>query len=204
MNGHQFVEKSFFNIMRCALCGEFMVNSGYQCAGKFVLKDSMFTHGVAGVILTIFLLDCDYSCHRKCYTKVVTKCISRIDSETVRIFNSFGVWCFGILINMLVLTPMFSLILQDTDEDKINHRIPHRFEPITNIGANWCCHCGYMLPLGSKGSKKCHGKLCYFLVCIIGNGFTYDRLIHFRMWYFLPHQMCSPCSRFLWYVYGDG
>ncbi|KAI9285195.1 kinase-like domain-containing protein [Umbelopsis sp. AD052] len=109
MNGHQFVEKSFFNIMRCALCGEFMVNSGYQCE------------------------DCDYSCHRKCYTKVVTKCISRLDSET------------------------------DPDEDKLNHRIPHRFEPITNIGANWCCHCGYMLPLGSKGSKKCHecGITCH-------------------------------------------
>ncbi|KAG2183559.1 hypothetical protein INT43_006565 [Umbelopsis isabellina] len=102
MNGHQFVEKSFFNIMRCALCGEFMVNSGYQCE------------------------DCEYSCHRKCYTKVVTKCISRTDTEA------------------------------DADEDKINHRIPHRFEPITNIGANWCCHCGYMLPLGSRGSKKCH------------------------------------------------
>lgn len=51
------------------------------------------------------------------------------------------------------------LFWQDPDEDKINHRIPHRFEPITNIGANWCCHCGYMLPLGSKGSKKCHGKV---------------------------------------------
>lgn len=34
MNGHQFVEKKFYNIMKCALCGEFMVNSGYQCEGK--------------------------------------------------------------------------------------------------------------------------------------------------------------------------
>ncbi|KAJ7211487.1 protein kinase C1 [Mycena haematopus] len=41
------------------------------------------------------------------------------------------------------------------DEEKINHRIPHRFEPLTNIGANWCCHCGYMLPLGRKNSRKC-------------------------------------------------
>lgn len=38
---------------------------------------------------------------------------------------------------------------------KINHRIPHRFETITNIGANWCCHCGYMLPLGRKNARKC-------------------------------------------------
>ncbi|KAJ7782280.1 protein kinase C1 [Mycena maculata] len=41
------------------------------------------------------------------------------------------------------------------DEEKINHRIPHRFEPLTNMGANWCCHCGYMLPLGRKNSRKC-------------------------------------------------
>ncbi|GAB5590900.1 Serine/threonine kinase [Umbelopsis nana] len=101
MNGHTFVAKRFYNIMRCALCGEFMVNSGYQCE------------------------DCELSCHKKCYTKVVTKCISKSSAES------------------------------DSDEDKLNHRIPHRFEPNTNIGANWCCHCGYMLPIGMRGSKKC-------------------------------------------------
>ncbi|KAI8364758.1 uncharacterized protein BYT42DRAFT_590338 [Radiomyces spectabilis] len=101
MNGHQFVEKKFYNIMKCALCDSFLVNSGYQCE------------------------DCEYTCHKECYQKVVTKCISKSSSET------------------------------DADEDKLNHRIPHRFVPITNIGANWCCHCGYMLPLGSRGAKKC-------------------------------------------------
>ncbi|KAI9264328.1 hypothetical protein BDA99DRAFT_53540 [Phascolomyces articulosus] len=101
MNGHQFVEKKFYNVMKCALCADFLVNSGYQCE------------------------DCEYTCHKKCYGKVVTKCISKSSSD------------------------------MDKDEDKINHRIPHRFEPITNIGANWCCHCGYMLPLGSRGAKKC-------------------------------------------------
>ncbi|OZJ01641.1 hypothetical protein BZG36_05292 [Bifiguratus adelaidae] len=101
MNGHKFVEKKFMNIMRCALCGDFMVNTGYQCE------------------------DCEYCCHRKCYQKVVTKCISKANSET------------------------------DPDVEKLNHRIPHRFEPITNIGANWCCHCGYMLALGTKSSKRC-------------------------------------------------
>jgi hypothetical protein len=45
--------------------------------------------------------------------------------------------------------------VQEGDEEKINHRIPHRFEPLTNIGANWCCHCGYMLPLGRKNARKC-------------------------------------------------
>ncbi|KAF9219252.1 kinase-like protein [Gyrodon lividus] len=43
----------------------------------------------------------------------------------------------------------------DDDEEKINHRIPHRFEPITNLGANWCCHCGYILPLGRKNARRC-------------------------------------------------
>jgi len=43
----------------------------------------------------------------------------------------------------------------DGDEEKINHRIPHRFEPLTNFGANWCCHCGYMLPFGRKNARKC-------------------------------------------------
>ncbi|KAF7729151.1 Serine/threonine kinase [Apophysomyces ossiformis] len=101
MHGHQFVEKKIYNIMKCALCGEFMVNSGYQC------------------------IDCEYTCQKKCYQKVVTKCVTKSSSEA------------------------------DSDEDKINHRIPHRFVPITNIGANWCCHCGYMLPLGARGAKRC-------------------------------------------------
>ncbi|KAH0586078.1 hypothetical protein H2248_007351 [Termitomyces sp. 'cryptogamus'] len=49
------------------------------------------------------------------------------------------------------------------DEEKINHRIPHRFEPLTNIGTNWCCHCGYMLPLGRKNARKCSecGVTCH-------------------------------------------
>ncbi|KAF8319044.1 kinase-like protein [Clavulina sp. PMI_390] len=69
--------------------------------------------------------DCRYTCHRECYPKVVTKCISKSNAET------------------------------EADEDKINHRIPHRFETMTNMRANWCCHCGYMLPLGRKNAKKC-------------------------------------------------
>ncbi|TGZ82362.1 hypothetical protein EX30DRAFT_183259 [Ascodesmis nigricans] len=69
--------------------------------------------------------DCKYTCHRKCYQKVVTKCITKPNNE----------W--------------------GPDEEKIKHRIPHRFEPITNVGAKWCCHCGYMLPLGKKNAKSC-------------------------------------------------
>ncbi|KZT28872.1 hypothetical protein NEOLEDRAFT_1145622 [Neolentinus lepideus HHB14362 ss-1] len=54
-----------------------------------------------------------------------------------------------------VVTKCISKSNTGDDEEKINHRIPHRFEPITNIGANWCCHCGYMLPLGRKNARKC-------------------------------------------------
>ncbi|KAI9013351.1 kinase-like domain-containing protein [Phycomyces nitens] len=111
MNGHQFVEKKFYNIMKCALCGDFLVNSGFQCE------------------------DCEYTCHKKCYGRVVIKCISRSVSET------------------------------DYDEDKLNHRIPHRFEPLTNIGASWCCHCGYMLPFGSRVAKKCSVRVECDITC---------------------------------------
>ncbi|KAI7899788.1 kinase-like domain-containing protein [Cokeromyces recurvatus] len=99
MNGHQFVARRFYHIMKCALCGDFMTKLAYQCE------------------------DCGLACHRKCYTKVVTRCISRSKLKH--------------------------------DEDELKHRIPHRFEPLTIIGANWCCHCGFMLPLGFRGAQKC-------------------------------------------------
>jgi classical protein kinase C alpha type len=86
--------------------------------------------------------DCRYTCHKKCYEKVVTKCISKSTNELVSSLLAF------VLISLTFPS-------QDRDEVKINHRIPHRFGTITNIGANWCCHCGYMLPLGRKNARKC-------------------------------------------------
>ncbi|KAG0666877.1 Serine/threonine kinase [Rhodotorula mucilaginosa] len=88
-NGHKFVQKQFYTVVLCALCGEFLLKgAGMQCE------------------------DCKYACHAKCYQ-------------------------------------------QDKDEDQLNHRIPHRFGPITNISPNWCCHCGLVLPLGRKHARKC-------------------------------------------------
>ncbi|GAN05515.1 candidate protein kinase C [Mucor ambiguus] len=109
MNGHQFVARRFYHIMKCALCGDFMAKLTFQCE------------------------DCGLACHKKCYTRVVTRCISRADSKL------------------------------DHDEDELKHRIPHRFEPLTIIGANWCCHCGFMLPLGFRGAQKCAecGVVCH-------------------------------------------
>lgn len=110
MYGHKFVQQQFYNIMRCALCGDFLkYSAGMQCE------------------------DCKYTCHTKCYTSVVTKCISKSNAET------------------------------DPDEEKINHRIPHRFEKFANMSANWCCHCGYILPFGKKNCRKCSecGLTCH-------------------------------------------
>lgn len=107
-HGHQFVQKLFYNIMCCALCGEFLRYTGFQCQ------------------------DCKFLCHKKCYQKVVTKCISKSSSY-------------------------------DEDEAKLNHRIPHRFEPVSNRGTKWCCHCGYILPWGKKNNRKCTecGVMCH-------------------------------------------
>lgn len=100
-HGHHFVQKSFYNIMCCAYCGDFLRYTGFQCQ------------------------DCKFLCHKKCYTHVVTKCIAKSSAEA------------------------------DPDEAKLNHRIPHRFEPISNRGTKWCCHCGYILPWGKKNLRKC-------------------------------------------------
>lgn len=139
--GHKFVLQQFYNIMRCALCGEFLkYSAGMQCE------------------------DCKYTCHKKCYPKVVTKCISKSNAET------------------------------DPDEEKVNHRIPHRFEPFSNMGANWCCHCGYILPIGRKNCRKCSGtSKC----CICRKNVNRD-----RMWPGLSRGLCSSRTRLLWDVHG--
>ena len=98
--------QQFYNIMRCALCGELLkYAAGMQCS------------------------DCKYMCHEKCYPLVVTKCISKSNAE-----------------------------FKAEDEAKLNHRIPHRFEIYANMGANWCCHCGYILPFGRKNCRRCKGR----------------------------------------------
>lgn len=107
-HGHQFVQKQFYNIMCCALCGEFLRYTGYQCQ------------------------DCKFLCHKKCYHSVVTKCISKPSTDA-------------------------------DDEAMLNHRIPHRFEPVANRGTKWCCHCGHILPWGKKNVRKCNecGVMCH-------------------------------------------
>jgi len=84
--------------------------------------------------------ECKYFCHKKCYSKVITKCITKTDQE------------------------------KDEDDESLassqimKHKIPHRFELVTNMGVNWCCHCGYMiLPLSKKQITRCTecGLICH-------------------------------------------
>lgn len=77
--------------------------------------------------------DCLFLCHQKCIKNVIAKCLLRSSSD---------------------ISP---------DDNKLNHRIPHRFIPVANRGAKWCCHCGYLLPFGKKNVRKCEecGIMCH-------------------------------------------
>jgi serine/threonine protein kinase len=77
--------------------------------------------------------DCLFLCHQKCIKNIIAKCISKSNSD------------------------------YSNDDNKLNHRIPHRFSPVTNRGAKWCCHCGYILPFGKKNVRKCDecGIMCH-------------------------------------------
>ncbi|KAI9320193.1 kinase-like domain-containing protein [Dichotomocladium elegans] len=85
INGHRFVEQQFYNIMKCAVCNEFLVNSGFQCEG------------------------CRYLCHKECHTRTISRCVSlshvttdshndedlnhRIPHRFVSVTNIKAKWC---------------------------------------------------------------------------------------------------------------
>ncbi|KAJ3217237.1 Serine/threonine kinase [Dinochytrium kinnereticum] len=71
---------------------------------------------------------CKYTCHKRCQSRVISKCITKADLEKEE---------------------------EDSSDQLLRHRIPHRFEPTTNLGAFWCCHCGSMLPLGKRQGMRC-------------------------------------------------
>ncbi|KAJ2689419.1 Serine/threonine kinase, partial [Coemansia sp. RSA 1285] len=98
MCGHHFYPLHTYSIMKCAICGDHIVNEvGQQCD------------------------DCRLFVHQACVGRVVGHC-------------------------------HFSETTEDTVE--LGHRIPHRWEQTTKMGANWCMHCGNMLPIGRR-SVKC-------------------------------------------------
>ncbi|TPX34896.1 hypothetical protein SmJEL517_g02562 [Synchytrium microbalum] len=110
MRGHKFVPINTYSVMKCAICMELFVNSGYQCSW------------------------CKYACHKKCYSRAITKCITKGDQEEKGDEEEED----GSDLTSLAL-----------------HKIPHRFEPFTNIGTNWCCHCGQILAIGRGKALKC-------------------------------------------------
>ncbi|KAJ3079706.1 Serine/threonine kinase, partial [Quaeritorhiza haematococci] len=69
---------------------------------------------------------CNYACHPKCYERVITRCVTKRKKGE-----------------------------DDNTSQIIKYNIPHRFETTTNLGATWCCHCGYMLPMGVKNILRC-------------------------------------------------
>ena len=42
----------------------------------------------------------------------------------------------------------------------IRHNVPHRWDLSNSMVPHWCCHCGYMLPVGTKKAfEKCIGMM---------------------------------------------
>ncbi|KAJ2538125.1 Serine/threonine kinase, partial [Coemansia sp. RSA 1933] len=60
------------------------------------------------------------------------------------------------------------------DTVELGHRIPHRWEQSTNMGANWCQHCGNMLAIGrrslkcSECSATCHSACKQYMPNLCG------------------------------------
>lgn len=72
--------------------------------------------------------NCMFACHRRCLEDVFTKCVSRTVQDDGQ---------------------------SDGGDILDKYKIPHRFEAFTNIGTNWCYHCGHMLPIGRRSARKC-------------------------------------------------
>lgn len=71
--------------------------------------------------------------------------------------------CHRKCVSKVVTRCMATSSADDDADDQLNHRIPHRFEAASNMRANWCCHCGSILPLGKKNVRKCGecGIMCH-------------------------------------------
>ena len=136
------MQKQFYGIVLCAFCQEFLLKAaGMQCE------------------------DCRYTCHKKCYDKVVTKCVSKSQADAVSPLGQCSVLqhCRWTVASSRFGPPATAPNApQDKDEDRVNHRIPHRFEPMTSLSPSWCCHCGQIVPLSRKKARKCSGELAIF------------------------------------------
>lgn len=71
-HGHKFVSKRFYQILRCSVCRDFMVNITYQCEGIYVCAWIMTFS-----LTTYLYIDCHLSCHKNCYSRVPSRCLAR-------------------------------------------------------------------------------------------------------------------------------
>ncbi|KAI3642421.1 hypothetical protein MP228_011976 [Amoeboaphelidium protococcarum] len=83
---------------------------------------------------------CKYVAHKKCFDKVVTRCITKPDEA------------------------------DDVNQEmskQLRHDVPHRWEIASSLTPQWCIHCGYMLPVGTKKAfERCHDcNLCAHSEC---------------------------------------
>jgi hypothetical protein len=54
---------------------------------------------------------------------------------------------------------------QQKQQQLLRHNVHHRFEMSSSVVPTWCCHCGYMLPLGTrKVFERCAGIFHCLLV----------------------------------------
>ncbi|KAF9435179.1 Serine/threonine kinase [Entomortierella beljakovae] len=65
-----------------------------------------------------------------------------------------GFTCHAKCADKVFIKCITSKSVDDPDEAKLNHHIPHRFETYTNLSPNWCYHCGHMLTFGRR-HKTC-------------------------------------------------
>ncbi|KAJ3034450.1 Serine/threonine kinase [Rhizophlyctis rosea] len=88
---------------------------------------------------------CHYTVHARCYQRVITKCIPA------------------------------DVIQRGEDSNTgqlLKYKIPHRWDAVTNLGAAWCSHCGYICTPGRKihrctecsksAHKECSAMVPYF------------------------------------------
>ena len=89
--------------------------------------------------------NCHYAIHPRCYNRVITKCITEDEYK--------------------LKSPNVDL----NTGQLLKYNIPHRIEFSINLGANWCHHCGYILPIGKRVAKcnecgKCAHKDCFPMI----------------------------------------
>ena len=143
-NGHAFQPLRFYQLIKCTVCGEFMLTVvGYQCQSK---REAV--HRVGGRRRRSRLElpprarmapDCGCACHRRCCNDVKSKCTHPPP----------------------LLSPgEAAMAATSTPSSPVTEAATpgHRFETVAVNTPMFCAHCGTMLPIGKKKTQKCQGR----------------------------------------------